>query len=182
METPQGTRPTHQSLPKLTIPSRRHEPEPEEITTTRVADFLDYCAKHKKAPLTRLPSIPLVLPATSASESDAGKSTDKETEDIERDIGKLTADKPPNTLDFTENEWEVLDAKKAEYEEAKALHTEAILEMQADPKNRSLMMKCRHWRQVRERLNLEISLIWDRREIRRNFRRDANHPKGIHNW
>ncbi|KAI0891451.1 hypothetical protein F4806DRAFT_501003 [Annulohypoxylon nitens] len=187
METPQGTRPTPQSLPKLTIPSGRHKPEPEEITTSRVENFLEYCAKHKKAPLTRLPSIPLALPdPTSASELDVDKAKDKtpdkETNDIEGGIASLNFDKPPNTLDFTENEWEVLDAKKAEYEEAKAQHTEAILEMQAEPKNRSLVMKCKQWRQVRERLNLEISLIWERREIRRNFRRDANNPKGIQNW
>ncbi|KAI1207606.1 uncharacterized protein F4807DRAFT_469128 [Annulohypoxylon truncatum] len=187
METTQGTRPTPQSLPRLIIPSNRYEPEPEEITTRRVASFLDFCAKYKKAPLTRLPSIPLISPPpASDSESDTDatkcKTKNKNRQGTEDGIASLRFDNPPNTLAFTENEWEVLETKQAEYEHAKAQHTEAILEMQADPKDRKILQKCKHWRQIRERLNLEMSLIWEKREIRRNFRRDANNPKGIKNW
>ncbi|KAI2463921.1 hypothetical protein F4781DRAFT_414797 [Annulohypoxylon bovei var. microspora] len=107
---------------------------------------------------------------------------DKDCKSIEKELADLAVDSPLDTLAFTENEWEVLEAKKAEYENAKAEHTESILEMQADPKDRRLIQRCKHWRLARERLNLEMSLIWERREIRRNFRRDANHPKGIENW
>ncbi|KAI1455155.1 hypothetical protein F4805DRAFT_477115 [Annulohypoxylon moriforme] len=185
MEPVRETRPTPQSLPRLTIPSSRYKTEPEEITTTRVESFLDFCTKHKKAPLTRLPSLPLVPPPPSPdseSDTDKTKNKNKGSRSLEKGLTSLKIENPPDTLAFTENEQDVLDARKAEYEHAKEQHTEAILELQIDPKNRETIQKCRHWRQIRERLNLEMSLIWDRREIRRKFRKDANNPKGIQNW
>ncbi|KAI1101605.1 hypothetical protein F4804DRAFT_293106 [Jackrogersella minutella] len=182
-----GTRPTPQSLPKLRIPSDRHKPEPEEITTSRVVGFLEFCRKHKKAPLTRLPSLPLVLPPPEVdSESDTdgseNKAKCKDNKNIEKDMRNLAIDSPLDTLAFTEHEWVVLEAKRKEYEHAKAQHADSILEMQADKRDRKLMEQCRFWRHTREQLNLEIALIMDRRQIRRNFRRDANNPPGLENW
>ncbi|KAI0836932.1 hypothetical protein F5Y06DRAFT_298168 [Hypoxylon sp. FL0890] len=177
MPISEGTRPTPQSLPKLTIPKGRHKPEPEEITTSRVDGFLDFCRKHNKAPLTKLPTIALVLPPPE-SDSDS----EEKGEETEKKPASPDPDRELDTLAFTENEWEVIEAKKREYEYAKAQHTEWILEMQADPKDRKALNMCKYWRQTRERLNLEMSLIWRKREIRRDFRRDANNPKGITNW
>ncbi|KAI0886909.1 uncharacterized protein GGS22DRAFT_186989 [Annulohypoxylon maeteangense] len=162
MQSIQETRPTPQSLPKLIIPSGRYKPEPEEITTRRVESFLAYCVKHKKAPLTRLPSIPLIPPPPSSdSESDTDGTKDEtkneDSQDIEKGVADLKIDNPPDTLAFTENEWEVLEARRTEYQHAKAEHTEAILEMQADPRDRKTMLRARHWRKIRERINLEIA-------------------------
>ncbi|KAI1136453.1 hypothetical protein F5Y05DRAFT_420188 [Hypoxylon sp. FL0543] len=182
MSVSKGTRPTPQSLPRLTIPEGRRKQEPEEITTTRVDSFLDFCWKHNKAPLTRLPSVDLVLPAPESDSESDSDSSDEKGENAKSKSTTPASDNDLDTLAFTDNEWDLIEAKKADYEYAKAQHTESILELQADPKDRKALNRCKHWRTARELLNSEMSLIWQKREIRRNFRRDANNPRGITNW
>ncbi|KAI1371279.1 hypothetical protein F4677DRAFT_464374 [Hypoxylon crocopeplum] len=185
MSTNENNRPTPQSLPRLRIPTGRHKTEPEEITVSRVDEFLDFCWKHKKAPLTRLPTIPLLPPPDGNLYSD---SDSEETKAKDNNRAKNDPDSHGNdaaaldTLAFTDNEVGDIEAIKAKMEEAKAQHTEWVLEMQADPKDRNALNQCRHWRKTRERLTVEMELILERRDIRRRFRQDYNHIKGLTNW
>ncbi|KAL7619923.1 hypothetical protein AAE478_010470 [Parahypoxylon ruwenzoriense] len=182
-----GERPTPQSLPRLRIPEGRYKMEPEEITTSRAESFLNFCQKHKKAPLTRLPTIALIpLPESETDSEDQGKQKGKEesrsSSDRARAVKEDGGDKTPTTLDFTLQEWVELDAKKAAYEEAKAQHTNWILEVQADPRDREAIRTCKRWRLERERLHLEMELILGHRKIRREFRRDFNNIPGLKGW
>ncbi|KAI0382518.1 hypothetical protein F5Y04DRAFT_279806 [Hypomontagnella monticulosa] len=179
-----GTRPTPQSLPKLTIPRRRYEPTPEEITVSRREDFLKFCRKYGKAPLTKNDhdklcklepvkiNIPLIPPPPESETASEGSKNKPKAPDPEK----------PLTLCFTENEWVELQDKEAEMAIARKRHAAWILELQADPRDRTAIEQCRRWRLTRERLILEIDLIRGHRRIRRNFRRDANNPHGLKNW
>ncbi|KAI1385423.1 uncharacterized protein F4822DRAFT_432274 [Hypoxylon trugodes] len=180
MSDEKTSRPTPQSLPKLTIPTEPRRSDPEEITISRVDDFLGYCQKYKRAPITHLPLIPPPPATHSGSEpesAEGSKKKDGETkEDNHADPDVL------DTLAFTEHESDELEIKQALLEEAKKQHEKWYAEFNVDKKSRETLQKCKHWRQIREQLTLEISMIWGRREIRRNFRRDANHIKGLENW
>ncbi|OTB02032.1 hypothetical protein M426DRAFT_25046 [Hypoxylon sp. CI-4A] len=174
-------RPTPQSLPRLVIPTYSYKPEPEEITASRVESFLEYCKQHKRAPLTRLPTAPLILPPPEPEFEEDPEKIDSEARK-ERKPSYPIPDLPPDTLAFTENEGDVLEDLVARCAEAETNHTDWILELRFNPKDREVLDKCRHWRQVRERLNLEKELVWKKREIRRNFRKDSNHIPGLTNW
>ncbi|KAI2631316.1 hypothetical protein GGS26DRAFT_591198 [Hypomontagnella submonticulosa] len=187
MSNSNGTRPTPQSLPKLRIPRNRYEPKPEEITESRRDEFLAYCQRYGKAPLTKSEhdklcnprprqfNIPLIPPPPE-SDSDSNEGRYKRSAEARR------REKELDTLCFTENERAELEVKEAEMAEARRQHTEWIHELQAFPRDRETIEQCRHWRLTRERLILEIELIRSHRQVRRNFRRDANNPKGLTNW
>ncbi|KAI1771452.1 hypothetical protein F4818DRAFT_204440 [Hypoxylon cercidicola] len=184
MATSKETRPTPQSLPKLTIPAGLYEQEPEEITASRAEEFLEYCCENKRAPITRLPSIPLAPAADLESDTNpSGKETEWESNLESCPTSRTCVDSTDlDTLAFTANECDDLDAKEAELNEAKAQHTEWYTELLAFPKDRNAILKCRHFRLARERLNKEIALIYERREIRRKFRQDFNNVEGLENW
>ncbi|KAI1763490.1 hypothetical protein GGR53DRAFT_467263 [Hypoxylon sp. FL1150] len=183
MTASKQTRPTPQSLPKLTIPTVRYKQEPEEITVSRVDNFLKHCREYKRAPITRLPSWPLAapIPATN-SDLSANPSRNDNFEGWEN--LETCADSPedPQTLAFTANEWDEKDAKEAELKDVKAKHTEWYNELVAFPGDRNAIEQCKHYRLIRERLLAEIDAILKRREFRREFRRDYNRPKGVENW
>ncbi|KAI1397664.1 hypothetical protein F4819DRAFT_503187 [Hypoxylon fuscum] len=174
-------RPTPQSLPRLKIPKQRHHPEPEEITMSRAEGFLEYCRKNKRAPITRLPSIPLIPPPGPDSDLSLNEGSHENIEDLQK-LSQLNIVNTPDTLAFTDNEQDELEARKAELVKVKEKHTEYYLEIIADPKDREATRQCKHWRQIRERLNLEISIILERREMRRKFRKEFNHVPGVTNW
>ncbi|KAI1412836.1 hypothetical protein F5Y13DRAFT_162731 [Hypoxylon sp. FL1857] len=182
MSTNEETRPSPQSLPRLTIPTSRRNTEPEEITMNRVEAFLESCRKNRNASLSRLPSAALVLPPPDMDFDSDSSEKDKEHRKEEQVPANSGEDDELDTLDFTAREEEEMEAKKAAYEYAKAQHTNWILELQADPKDRKAISKCRYWRLTRERLNLEMSMICRKRNIRKNFRTYANEPEGIENW
>ncbi|KAI6081301.1 hypothetical protein F4821DRAFT_275120 [Hypoxylon rubiginosum] len=170
MTTSKETRPTPQSLPKLTIPTNRHKQEPEEITVSRVEGFLKHCHEHKQAPITQIP----VQGANSGS--DACKSGNDSCNSLESFETCIESPEDPQTLLFTANEWGEKDAIEAELKEAKAKHKEWYDELVAFPGDRHAMEQCRHYRLIRVRLLAEIDAIWKRREIRRMFREDFNTP------
>ncbi|KAI1478676.1 hypothetical protein F4774DRAFT_410672 [Daldinia eschscholtzii] len=182
MSANRGIRLTHKSLPELIIPLGSRRVEPEEITASRVEGFLRHCDKNKKAPITRLPDIAHIPPPGTLDTSIVGKGGNKKgikplnLPSIREEL------EDPNTLAFTDCESDRLDYLQAELARAKELHKDLYLETHIDPNNREVMEKCREARKRREELNNEISGIYRRREIRRQFRRDANHPKGVANW
>ncbi|KAI0121905.1 hypothetical protein F4814DRAFT_457793 [Daldinia grandis] len=182
MSTSMETRPTHKSLPRLIIPLGSRRVEPEEITVSRVEDFLNYCIKNKKAPITRLPDFAFIpAPGTPVSSPD-----DKGDQKKGKKFGKMPSirEDPEDrgTLAFTDCEYDRLEALQAELAKIKVVHRDLYLETTIDPTNREIMTKCREARTKREEINNDISNIYGKRAIRRNFRRDANNPKGITNW
>ncbi|KAI2603457.1 uncharacterized protein GGS25DRAFT_528503 [Hypoxylon fragiforme] len=207
MSTPPN-RPTPQSLPRLTIPASRYKVSPEEITTRRADAFLAFCQKHGRAPITRLPTpnprrAPISDPNSktsplssleeeedeeegTSSNNNNGKSSNSNSPNDNEDEDDYDSDSPtptpPPTLAFTEREDATIESTLASYNAIKEQHTRWIEELQANPRDRAALAQCRHWRQLRERLDLELRAIWDRREIRRRFRADVNNVDGLVNW
>ncbi|KAI0005750.1 hypothetical protein F4779DRAFT_620892 [Xylariaceae sp. FL0662B] len=173
--TSRPSRPTPHTLPKLRIP-QRCSPTPEEITISRADDFLRFCAKHKRAPVTILP-----LPIPKEEEEEEKERKKKKAEEGAADSGIRDRNHvtTPATLQFTTREWEELDAKKAAYEEVKASHTHWLNEMKRNSTDREAVRQCRHFRELRQSLDMEISALQDRRRIRREFRRDFNKIPGL---
>ncbi|XXH01335.1 hypothetical protein Hte_007693 [Hypoxylon texense] len=174
MTASKETRPTPQSLPKLTIPTGRYVEEPEEITVSRAEDFLEYCQVHKRAPITRIPSFPRTNSGSLGTDSKYSGTTDSSENPKTPSLTYDSCRDDPATLAFTANEWDNLDAKEAELRDAKEKHKEWYTELLAFNKDRNAIQQCKHWRLTRERLNEEIATILRRREIRRLFRKDFN--------
>ncbi|KAI2780103.1 hypothetical protein F4815DRAFT_499902 [Daldinia loculata] len=182
MSTNKDTRLTHKSLPQLIIPLGSRRVEPEEITVSRVEDFLDYCIKNKKAPITRLPDIAFIPPPGTSGSSSGDTGDQGKGKEPEKKPSSHEDQEDPDTLAFTDCEYDRLEALQAELAKVKVLHQKLYLETTVGSNKREAMAKCKKARTEREHINNEISEIYRKRGIRRDFRRDANHPKGIKNW
>ncbi|KAI1654355.1 hypothetical protein F4813DRAFT_371497 [Daldinia decipiens] len=180
--SPKGTRLTHKSLPRLIIPLGSRRMEPEEITVSRVKDFLDYCIKNKKAPITRLPDIAFIPPPGTPGSGSGSTGDQKKGKEPEKKPSSHEEQENPDTIAFTDCEYDRLEALQAQLAEVKVLHHNLYHQTTVDRNNREAMTKCKKARAEREQINNEISEIYRKRAIRRDFRRDANNPKGIKNW
>ncbi|KAI2616827.1 hypothetical protein GGR54DRAFT_641419 [Hypoxylon sp. NC1633] len=175
-------RPTPQQLPRLQIPVRRCKTVPEEISTSCVDEFLQFCQVHNRAPMTWLGDLPVLPPSFKADPDPDLEMKKARREKLKKRVEKRDDDSPPGTLDFTDHENEEMADVWARLADVKAQHTDWGIELEIEPKNRKALEQCRYWRKIREGLNLELQAILKRKEIRREFRKDFNHVNGVENW
>ncbi|KAI0848751.1 hypothetical protein F5Y00DRAFT_262220 [Daldinia vernicosa] len=185
MSIDKNTRLTHKSLPKLIIPKGNRRVEPEEITASRVEDFLDYCIKFGKAPITRLPDIADIafISLSGTLDSSSGDTRRwKKGKKPEKEPYSNEDQKDPDTIAFTACDYRSLDALQAELAEVKVLHEHALRKLLENKTDKKALLVCRTVRMKREEIDNEISEILRKRTIRRKFRQDYNNPPGLTNW
>ncbi|KAI1198962.1 hypothetical protein F5X97DRAFT_323020 [Nemania serpens] len=152
-------RPTHCSLPKLTIPSYRG-PAPKEIQPSQAEFFLKNMAAISRAPGSLLP-LP-VPPASSALPSD-----------LEHDPYLEDLPMPP-TLQFTKNDAIEIAQWREIVGTLRETHADALEQLMDNPRDSKLREKVQALRVEREKNVNAIALAHERRHIRKNFRKDFN--------
>ncbi|KAI1181487.1 hypothetical protein F5B17DRAFT_436737 [Nemania serpens] len=158
-------RPTHRSLPKLLIPVYRG-PAPKEIPPSQVKFFTNImAARSPQAPGSLLP-LPVLLP------SSAGKSCPLTT-DVEHDP-YLEDVETPLTLQFNRIDALELSQWKELTRSLRESHADALDQLHDNPRDSKLREKVRAFRAERENNLNAISQAYDRRHIRKNFRKDFN--------
>ncbi|KAI0195060.1 hypothetical protein F4808DRAFT_474761 [Astrocystis sublimbata] len=162
-------RPTHRSLPKLTIQPYRG-PDPIEIPPGFVPLFIEVISANREVPLSVCPpSLARILYPTHTSFI-----RNEIVEHPDRD--PYLVDLPtPDTLQFTANDALEMSQWRQVAGNVGDTHCELMRQYLEDPTNSKVKKDLREIRAMRQNIVESIDKILERRAIRRRFRRDFNH-------
>ncbi|KAI0487084.1 hypothetical protein F4859DRAFT_510867 [Xylaria cf. heliscus] len=162
-------RPTHLSLPKLTIHPYKGPP-PLEIPPSQAELFIDAMTAFRQEPATLIP-----LPVFPAPSTRKYRSLRHRPNGQNAVVDPYLVDLPtPATIQFTKNEAIELAQWKAIAGSLREAHSEALDKLLDNPTDTKLRNQVRKLRLERERNVKAVDQVFENRHIRKNFRKDFN--------
>ncbi|KAI8944899.1 hypothetical protein F4801DRAFT_584968 [Xylaria longipes] len=162
-------RPIHLSLPKLTIVPYKGN-VPLEIPPSQVDLFIDIMTTSRQTPVTLIP-LP-VFPAPPTRKPRALRRTNRQN--VEHVDPYLVDLRTPTTIQFTKNDAIELAQWREIAGSLREAHSEALDQMVDNPTDMKLRKQVRELRTEREKNVKAVEKVFERRQIRKSFRRDFN--------